>query len=365
MMSNLKKKVMLGMSGGVDSSVAAALLLEQGYEVIGVTMHIYDDHDEEELRQDSCCALSAVEDARRVAHVLGIDHYVMNFKEEFKVKVIDYFVKAYLKGQTPNPCIACNKYIKFDAFLRKSSSFNVDYIATGHYARVIYEETSGKYKLMKAVTRKKDQSYALYNLNQSNLNKVLLPIGEYEKDEIRKLADKFDLPVANKPDSQEICFVTNNDYVDFISRYMDKDRLSQYNRSGYFVDIEGNIIGEHKGIINYTIGQRKGLGVTFGKPMFVVGIDAKENKIILGESESTYSKEMFAGEVNYVTEDAPDIFEADVKIRYSAKAVPATVNKIDNTLIRVTFKEAQRAITPGQSAVMYNGDEVIGGGIIL
>lgn len=345
----MKKTVLVAMSGGVDSSVAAALLLEKGFRVSGATIRISDDLN------------SPMEDAKRVARVLGIEHHIFDFREEFKEKVTDYFVKTYLEGRTPNPCVACNKHIKFHSFLNMANHLNIEMIATGHYARVVFD---GKYRLMKAVTKTKDQSYALYNLKQDNLGRILMPVGEYEKDEIRDLARGFNLPVAKKPDSQEICFIANNDYVDFITKYMDKDELDKYNRPGEMVDVSGNILGEHRGIINYTIGQRKGLGVISPKPLFVVGINARENRVVLGESKDTFTREMMVEKVNFIASDISDTFDAHVKIRYSAKEAKARINILSDGNLKIVFDAPQRAITPGQSAVIYQGDEVLGGGII-
>lgn len=358
------KKVMVGMSGGVDSSVAAALLLERGYDVIGVTMHVWEEtattQGQDNERDDACCSLSAVEDARRVADKLNIPHYVMNFKDIFKNKVIDYFIDEYLKGRTPNPCIACNKYIKFGVLLDKALSMGIDYVATGHYARVEYNEDNNRFLLKKAVTKEKDQSYALYNLSQDKLSKVLLPIGNYVKDEVRTLAKKYGLAVASKPDSQEICFIQDNDYVKFINKMVEEDM-----KPGYFIDTNGNILGEHKGIVNYTVGQRKGLGITFGKPMFVVKINSEKNQVVLGEGNEVFSRELIATDINYIAIDnLNDTIKIDAKIRYSAKEAPAALYPLEYGKVKVVFDYAQRAITPGQSIVFYDKDIVVGGGII-
>ncbi|MEN2775677.1 tRNA 2-thiouridine(34) synthase MnmA [Acetivibrio clariflavus] len=356
-----KKSVMIGMSGGVDSSVAAALLLEKGYDVIGVTMQIWPDVSEEtKIKEGGCCSLSAVDDARLVANTLGIPYYVLNFKDVFEKKVINYFVDEYLKGRTPNPCIACNRYVKFEALLNKAVSMGIDYVATGHYAIIEYDENRKRYLLKKSVTDAKDQTYALYNLTQEQLARVLMPIGEYSKDIVRKKAAELGLYVASKPDSQEICFVDDNDYGKFIEENTDKKIVP-----GYFVDTKGNILGEHKGIIHYTVGQRKGLGIALGKPMYVVGLDAENNTVILGEDTEVYGNELIAYDLNFISIDTlEEPMRVKAKIRYSAKAADALIIPIEDGKVKVVFDTPQRAITPGQSVVFYDGDIVVGGGII-
>lgn len=356
-----KKKVMIGMSGGVDSSVAAAVLLEKGYEVIGVTMKIWPETGEDTKQvEGGCCSLSAVDDARSVAYKLGIPYYVMNFQDVFNDKVIDYFKDEYLKGRTPNPCIACNRYVKFEAMLKKAVSMGIDYVATGHYAIIEYDEELKRYLLKKSVTEKKDQTYVLYNLNQHQLSRILMPIGSYTKEEVREIAKKLGLYVASKPDSQEICFVEDNDYAKFIKENTDKEI-----KPGHFVDTKGNILGKHKGIIHYTVGQRKGLGIAFGKPMYVVGIDVKNNNVILGEGHEIYSDSLIADDLNYIVIDKLEKpMEVKAKIRYSAKEADAIIYPVYDDKVKVVFKEPQRAITPGQSVVFYSGDKVVGGGTI-
>lgn len=356
-----KGSVMLGMSGGVDSSAAAAVLLEQGYEVVGVTMQIWPDMAEERQQvEGGCCSLSAVDDARRVADRLGIPYYVLNFKDVFQQKVIDYFNQEYLKGRTPNPCIACNRFVKFEAMLQKAVSMGLDYVATGHYARVGFDEATGRFQLRKSATAAKDQTYALYTMTQEQLSRTLFPIGEFTKDKVRELARNIGLPVASKPDSQEICFVEDNDYGKFISEHTDADI-----KPGYFVNSSGRKLGTHKGIIHYTVGQRKGLGISFGKPMFVVAIRPEDNTVVLGEENEVFSPELTASDLNFISiESLKDEMRVTAKIRYSAKEAAAVISPLPEGRVRVVFVEPQRAVTPGQSVVFYDGDVIVGGGVI-
>lgn len=356
-----KKSVMIGMSGGVDSSVAAAILLEKGYEVIGVTLQIWQEMSEDQKKSEGgCCSLSAVDDARRVANKLGIPYYVMNFKEIFEKTVIDYFKKEYLKGYTPNPCIACNRYVKFDAMLNKAVSMGIDYVATGHYAKIDFDENKNRYLLKKSVTDKKDQTYALYNLSQEQLSRILMPAGDFTKERIREIAGELDLSVATKPDSQEICFVEDNDYGKFISENTNVKILP-----GDFVDTKGKVIGKHKGIIHYTIGQRKGLGIAFGKPMFVVEIHPESNRVVLGDENEVFSNTLIAHDLNFISIDKlTEPMKVQAKVRYSAKEANALITPISFDKVKVEFEVPQRAITPGQSVVFYEGDIVVGGGVI-
>jgi tRNA-uridine 2-sulfurtransferase len=356
-----KKKVMLGMSGGVDSSVAAAVLLDKGYDVIGVTMQIWPDMEEDRQKTEGgCCSLSAVDDARRVANRLGIPYYVMNFKEVFEKKVIDYFKDEYLKGRTPNPCIACNRHVKFDAMLNKATAMGIDYIATGHYAKIDFDEASRRYLLKKSVTDKKDQTYALYTLTQEQLARTLMPIGDYPKERVREMAKEIGLTVATKPDSQEICFVEDNDYGKFIS-----ENTNHEIKPGYFVDTKGNILGKHKGIVHYTIGQRKGLGIALGKPMFVVEINIQTNKVVLGDETEVFSNSLIASDLNFITIDKLNReMKVKAKIRYSAKESEATIYPLEEDKVKVVFDNPVRAITPGQAVVFYDDDNVVGGGTI-
>ncbi len=356
-----KGKVMLGMSGGVDSSAAAAVLLEQGYDVVGVTLQIWPDQGEERQKTEGgCCSLSAVDDARRVADRLGIPYYVLNFKDIFQQKVINYFNHEYIMGRTPNPCIACNRFVKFEAMLQKAISMEMDYVATGHYARIAYDQASGRYLLKKSVTSAKDQTYALYTMTQEQLARTLFPIGDFTKDKVRELAKNIGLSVATKPDSQEICFVEDNDYGRYISENTDADI-----KPGCFVDRDGKKLGMHKGIIHYTVGQRKGLGIAFGKPMFVVAINPQDNTVVLGDEREVFSPELTASDVNYISiSELKDEMRVSAKIRYSAREAAAVIRPLQDGRVSVLFDEPQRAITPGQSVVFYDGDVIVGGGII-
>jgi len=356
-LQNNSKKVLIAMSGGVDSSVSAALLKEQGCEVIGATMQIWQTEGMEE-RDNGCCSLTAVNDARRVANKLDIPYYVLNFKDIFKEKVIDYFVREYTAGRTPNPCIICNKEVKFEALLDKAISMGLDYIATGHYAQVEFKD--GRYLLKKSFSKTKDQTYALYNLTQTQLSKTLFPVGEYNKDKVREIAEKYELGVAKKPDSQEICFVEDNDYGKFIAEHIDSDILP-----GNFVDTKGNILGQHKGIYYYTVGQRKGLGIASNKPLYVVDVDIEKNEVVIGDDEETFGNTLIARELNWISiEKLEGDMKAYAKIRYGAKEAPATIKPLENGRVEVVFDTPQRAITSGQSVVFYDDEYVIGGGII-
>lgn len=352
-----KEKVVVGMSGGVDSSVAACLLKEQGYDVIGVTMALWQENDNTSEREKECCGIKAAEDARRVAQSLGIPHYVMNFKEDFKRDVVDYFVGEYVKGRTPNPCIACNRYIKWEALLRRSFEIGADYIATGHYARV-EKRKNGRYAVCNAKSSAKDQTYALYNLTQKQLCHTLMPVGTYSKDEVREIAKSHNLLVADKPDSQEICFIPDNDYAGFISR------MAGALPEGNFVTLEGEILGRHKGITHYTVGQRKGLNLAMGKPVFVTEIRPDTNEVVIGDNEDVFQKELVAEHINYM--GISDFTDGDVfltKIRYAHKGAYAALYHEGNE-VRFVFEEPVRAATPGQAVVFYQGEYVAGGGII-
>lgn len=357
-----KAKVVVGMSGGVDSSVAAWLLKEQGYEVIGVTMQIWQDEDSQIQEENGgCCGLSAVEDARRVAWDLEIPYYVMNFKEEFQSNVINYFVDEYQKGRTPNPCIACNRYVKWESLLKRSMDIGAEFIATGHYAQIEKLE-NGRFALKKSVTAAKDQTYALYNLTQFQLSHTLMPVGAYSKDQIRELAKGLHLQVAHKPDSQEICFIPDHDYAGFI-----EESTGRKAAEGNFVDLDGQVIGRHKGITHYTVGQRKGLGLSMGQPVFVVEIRPETNQVVIGKGNDVFSDTLRADKLNWMAIEGLEGREMrlSAKIRYSHKGAMCTVKEVENGLVECRFDEPQRAITPGQAVVFYQGDYVVGGGTIL
>lgn len=357
----MKKKVVVGMSGGVDSSVAAHLLLEQGYDVIGVTMQIWQDDLSCSIEEKGgCCGLSAVEDARRVANQLGIPYYVMNFRNEFKKNVIDYFVDEYKQGRTPNPCIACNRYVKWESLLQRSLEIGADYIATGHYARIDHL-ANGRYAIRNSVTAKKDQTYALYNLTQRQLSHTLMPVGDYHKDQIREIAESIGIQVAHKPDSMEICFVPDQDYAGYITR-----ETGYQAKEGNFVDINGNVIGRHKGIIHYTVGQRKGLGLAMGHPVFVVAIRPETNEVVIGENKDVFQPKLYANTLNFMSIDKLEgEMRAIGKIRYSHEGAPCTIKMAGDDLLECVFDEPQRAITPGQALVLYDGEHVLGGGTII
>lgn len=347
-------KALIAMSGGVDSSVAALIMKNKGYDCIGCTMKLYGG---EEGLDSTCCSLKDVEDARSVAYSLGMDYYVLNFKDDFKEKVIDKFVNCYLCGMTPNPCIECNDNMKFNKLHEKAKELGYDYVVTGHYARI--EECNGKYLLKEAVDPLKDQSYVLYRMNQAKLKETIFPLGSMSKEDTRKLAEENSFINADKKDSQDICFVANGDYASVIEK-----NIGHSSKPGDFVDLEGKVLGKHKGIIHYTIGQRKGLGIAAAAPLYVVRIDAKNNKVILGSNDDLFASELEANEVNWISGEIPaNPFRAEVRVRYHGKKVPGIVTPLEDGF-KVNFDEPVRAITPGQAAVIYDGDVVIGGGII-
>ena len=354
------KTVVVGMSGGVDSSVAALLLKKQGYNVIGVTMQIW--QNDNASAENGCCGITAVDDARRVADFLDIPYYVMNFRETFKKEVIDYFVAEYLQGRTPNPCIMCNRYVKWEALLNRSLEIGADYIATGHYAR-IDRAKNGRLTVRNSVTAAKDQTYALYNLTQEQLSRTLFPDGEYTKDEIRQIAHEAGLPVASKPDSQDICFVPDGDYAKVIENEA-PDRIPP---AGNFVDTNGKILGPHKGITHYTIGQRRGLEIAAGHRIFVTDIRPDTNEVVIGENEELFVNDVICENVNLMATSSFDELNgarANTKIRYNHAGQMGTLEVVDNNKIVCHFDEKVRAATPGQAMVFYDGENVLGGGTI-
>lgn len=354
-------KVVVGMSGGVDSSVAAYLLKQQGYEVIGVTMQIWQKEDNQTVEENGgCCGLSAVEDARRVAQMLDIPYYVMNFREEFDQKVIRYFMREYLNGRTPNPCIACNRYVKWESLLQRSMQIGADYIATGHYAR-IEQLQNGRYAIRNSVTAAKDQTYALYNLTQEQLMRTKMPVGAYEKSQVRAIAEELGLYVAHKPDSMEICFVPDQDYARFIEENSGK-KIPE----GNFVTTDGKIVGRHRGITHYTVGQRKGLNLSMGKPVFVLEIRPETNEVVIGDGTEVYADRLICSDLNFMSvPDFPDDFPVVAKIRYNHRGTKAHVHRIGADQAEVIFEEPVRAVTPGQAVVFYDGEYVAGGGTII
>ena len=358
-------KAMIAMSGGVDSSVAAKLTIEAGHECIGCTMKLFDNEDAGISRDKACCSSDDVEDARNVAYRLGMPYYVFNFKDAFREQVMDRFVRSYESGMTPNPCIDCNRFLKFDALLRRAEMLGCDYVVTGHYARIERDE-DGRFLLKKGVDGSKDQSYVLYSLTQEQMAHVLLPLGGLHKSQVRKLAEEDGFFNAEKPDSQDICFVPDGDYAAMIKRYSGREFPP-----GDFVDLEGNVMGTHKGIIHYTIGQTRRLGQAFGIPRYVCAIDAERNRIVLGGNEDVFSRQAKVRDVNWISGQEPEgEVRCKVRTRYKQKEQWAAVRPVagsDGTdcCAEIVFDEPQRAITPGQAAVFYDGGTVLGGGTIV
>ena len=357
-----KKRVVIAMSGGVDSSVAAALLLEQGYDVVGVTMNLFS-LPKKYCRDEnvkSCCGWGAAEDAHQVALTLGISHYVIDMRKEFEEKVIANFCAEYEQGRTPNPCIRCNDLIKFDDLLKRLDTMDADYLSTGHHVRIEYDTKKKRYLLKKGIDREKDQSYFLYTLTQDQLACTLMPVGHFTKKHIRKKAQELNLPAAQRPESQEICFVPDNNYPRFL-----REQIPQAFRPGPIFNAEGKNLGQHEGILHFTIGQRKGMGIAASSPLYVVSIDAENNTIVAGPNEMLFDDELTASQLNFISESGlKESKTLKVKIRYKHTETDAHVLPVKEDVVRVVFKSPQRAITPGQAVVFYDGETVFGGGII-
>ena len=359
--TDTRKRILVAMSGGVDSSVTAALLREQGHEVIGISMQVWDytkfsAPDGEAF--GSCCSLDDIHDARRIAEQLGIPFYVVNFEQEFQERVIDDFVDAYFRGRTPNPCVRCNQLVKFDLLLKKARELGADYLATGHYARVVPGD-DGIFRLCKGLDPRKDQSYFLFTLTQEQLAMTLFPLGGLTKTEVRELATRYGLRVAQKKESQEICFIPDDNYVRFLEEERGTGRLA-----GTIVDTDGTVLGRHNGTYRYTVGQRRGLGIAHSEPLYVVRIDAGRHEVVVGTERELYSAGLLANDVNWIV-PAPGVpLEASCKIRYRHQPVPCRIEPLPEGRVRVRFQTPEKAVTPGQAVVFYDGDCTLGGGWI-
>jgi tRNA-specific 2-thiouridylase len=352
-------RVVVAMSGGVDSSLAAYILKEQGYEVVGITMKLWGEEDPNASRHNKqCCSVEDAFDARRVCQLLGVPHYTLNFEREFKKHVIEYFVQEYARGRTPHPCIACNDKVKFAFFLRRAQALDADFIATGHYARKT-TDGQGRHHIVKAIDAAKDQTYVLYGLRQEELANVLFPMGDFYKPDIRRIARDLKLPVADKPDSQDICFIPNGDYRAFV-----RERAEQ--RPGPIVDTRGRVLGMHQGVMNFTVGQRRGLGVQAqGKPLYVIAIEPERSTVVVGSDDDLLHEGLIADNVNFISGEPLDgPRSVTAKARYKADEAPAVITAVENGRVRVDFREPQRAVTPGQAVVFYSGDDMLGGGVI-
>lgn len=355
----MNNRVLAAMSGGVDSSVAVKLLQEMGYEVAGATMHLYSNEDIGLEDTKTCCSLSDVEDAKLVALKLGIDFYVFGFETDFKEKVIDSFVNTYLEGGTPNPCIECNRYLKFRKFLERARLLGYDMIATGHYVTKEYSESKGRWLLKRAPDRKKDQSYVLFHLDQYQLEHTLFPVGDMNKGQIRSIAEKNGLVNADKPDSQDICFIQDGDYGKFITERNGEQP------AGDIVLSDGTVLGRHRGLINYTVGQRRGVGVSYSEPLFVIDKDISHNKLVMGTAEEIFRPFLTAKNVNFIPFDTIDEpLRCTAQTRYHQQDVPCTVYPVEDGRVRVEFDDPHKAISKGQAVVFYDGEYVLGGGTI-
>jgi tRNA-uridine 2-sulfurtransferase len=366
-------KLAVAMSGGVDSSAAAAILKEQGHELVGFTMQLWNqrrgisvDENGEPL-PSRCCSLDDVYDARRVAEELGFPFYVLNLEREFERDVVQPFVASYLNGETPIPCVSCNSRLKFASLDKLAESLGCDKVATGHYARVEFDEAANRYRLFRGRNLDKDQSYFLWELSQEQLSRAMFPLGEMSKPEVREVARASSLAVAEKKESQEICFVPDGDYAGFIDRYLESTgSADQKPGEGEIVSRSGEVMGQHDGIHHYTIGQRRGIGIAHEQPLYVINIEARKNQVVVGRQEELLSREFIAAGVNWIAFEKPTAeVRAEVRVRYRHAPEPATIMPIGNNRVRVVFDEPQRAITPGQTTVFYHGDEVVGGGWIV
>lgn len=352
------KKALVAMSGGVDSSVAAFFMKEKGFECMGITMKLYDNEDIGINREKTCCSLDDIEDARAVAYKLGMPYYVFNFKDEFEEKVINKFIRTYELGGTPNPCIECNRHLKFEKLMQRMKELNYDYVVTGHYADI--ECRDGRYYLKKGFDSSKDQSYVLYSLTQEQLAHTMFPLGKCSKNEIRDIAEKQGFINARKRDSQDICFVPDGDYAKFIEQYNGKTYPK-----GKFVDKTGKVLGEHNGLIRYTIGQRKGLGLAAGYPVYVCSKDIDSNTVVVGSNEDLMTKILKANDFNWIMPKPDHKIKCAAKTRYNMKEQPCTAFVSENDEVVVEFDNPVRAVTSGQAVVLYDGDYVLGGGTIL
>ena len=357
----MNRRALIAMSGGVDSSVAALLMRDAGFECTGATMKLFSNADAGIPRERGCCSLEDVEDARSVAFRLGIPYYVFNFSDAFQEKVMQPFADAYEHGRTPNPCVECNRALKFDKLMHRARELDIGFVATGHYARIAWDEARGRYLLKRAADASKDQSYVLYMLTQAQLAHLKLPIGDLTKAQVRQIALEHGFLNARKRDSQDICFVPDGDYCKFI-----RDFTHRAYPEGDFIDLDGRVLGRHRGIIHYTIGQRKGLGIACGRPLYVAAIDPENNTVTLADDAALYRSDFAVGGVNLISVDRIEApVQLSVKIRYAQPACPATVVQTGDDELQIHFLTPQRAIAKGQSAVLYDGDTVVGGGTIL
>lgn len=356
-----KGRVLLGMSGGVDSSVSAILLKNLGYEVIGATMKLWENEKDEEV-EGGCCSLNSTCDAKRVCDQLNIPHYTLNCKEDFKKYVINNFIECYKCCKTPNPCVECNRYLKFGTFYRKALELECDYISTGHYAKIEYSDEYKQYVMKKSESDKKDQTYFLYNIPKEILSKMIFPLENFtDKNDVRKVAEEYELKVAHKKDSQEVCFIPDDNYGKFL-----EENLEEKSLPGNIILKDGTVLGKHKGLIHYTIGQRKGLNISYKVPLYVIKLNKEKNEIIVGEEKDLYSNELYANDLNFILDiDLTKPTEIMAKVRYRAKEAKAILYPQENGKVKIVFEEKQRAITPGQSVVFYIKNIVLGGGKIL